>query len=421
MSVVGHIAAVPVMRWVLQVDGERRSPDTSKNAADSLGYALGVAASGVLPALLWALLLFGTTGAAAIWSLGWLVVVVVRQRRAATLLATAGVVVSLGFGVEPGPLGAGVVVVLVARLFAGAADGGDRTDRIADALLATCCLGVILEAPRLIDSAGGLLGRQLIDGRAGGAAFCAAMFLQSNLVTVGRRARRSRARAVKAEDEVVTVAAGERLRIARELHDVVGHRMSAIVVQAQAAQAVLGADRPAAAAVLVGMERESRAALDELRSLLGALRSSDVSPSASPTAAATLVALPQERLDNASLMAIVRGPPPGIVHMEADVSCDLGVVPSVVSLQALRIVQEAVANAGRHAPRSAVRIDITVERGALHVGIGNGRGDRGPGGGAGVGLIGMYERAALVGGAVEAGPTDDGGWLVSATLPFVAT
>jgi signal transduction histidine kinase len=231
------------------------------------------------------------------------------------------------------------------------------------------------------------------------------------------RAARSYAQAEsEKEAQAASAVSGERTRIARELHDVVAHRLSGIVVQSQVARVASGVD---AAQAVGAIEHESRAALDELRSLLGALRADAYAPSAG-TEDSSGVEPPQERLDDATIARTITDPPPGIREIDAQVDGDLGHIPGAVGLQALRVLQESIANAARHAPGAVVHLVVLVEDRELRLSVTNGPGGPSAGGGTGVGLVGMRERAALVGGTLDAGPTDDGGWRVELTCPLRA-
>jgi signal transduction histidine kinase len=190
----------------------------------------------------------------------------------------------------------------------------------------------------------------------------------------------------------------EREQLARELHDSVAHHMTAIMIQAQAARA-----RPdAAAAALSAIEEESRRTLAELRSIVGALRDDD---------AAALV--PAGRIADVATFARAAGDTPAVV---VELSGDLEGVPVAVERAVYRLAQEAITNAIKHA-RNATRIDIkvvaandTIQLTAKDNGEAPSRRI------AGFGLVGMAERAALLGGTFEAGPSPSG-WCVSAVLP----
>ena len=224
-----------------------------------------------------------------------------------------------------------------------------------------------------------------------------------------------RIRRLKAEHEAATIRAVEveRARIASELHDVVTHNVSVMIVQAGAARQVL-ADNPAGAReALLAVESSGRAAMTELRHLLGLL-------SPGPEQATSAGDLrPQPGLGQIeALIGRVRaaGLP---VHLDlASVPDDL---PPGVDLTAYRIIQEALTNVIKHAgkPRTSVRLDY--RDGDLVVEVADaGRAMPAVGPilpGAGRGLIGLRERAALYGGELAAGSAPGGGWLVRARIP----
>jgi signal transduction histidine kinase len=198
---------------------------------------------------------------------------------------------------------------------------------------------------------------------------------------------------------------GERVRIARELHDVVAHHVSVMGIQASAARRAMDKDPGKTRTALAAVEQSARTAVDELRRMLGALRAS--SPGPEPSAPAGL-----ERIEE--LLTRVR---------EAGLTGGLAVygdpvpVPESVSQAAYRIVQEAVTNALKHAQASTVDVRIRYLARDLEIDVADdGRGPAGPGAG-GMGLIGMRERVAVHDGSIEAGPRDGGGFRVRARLP----
>jgi signal transduction histidine kinase len=201
----------------------------------------------------------------------------------------------------------------------------------------------------------------------------------------------------------------ERQRIARELHDVVAHHMSVIAIQAEAAP-YKTADPPAELVESFGEIRASAlAGLTELRRVLGVLRTGGQDTT------------PQPGLDELdSLLDSARS---GGVSVTVTCSGEPVTLPEGVDLSAYRIVQEALSNAMRHAPGSRVVVQVAYRLGSLALEVRNdavasvlvGSGAREAGGGHG--LVGMRERATMLGGSLEAGPTEDGGFLVSAVLP----
>jgi signal transduction histidine kinase len=224
--------------------------------------------------------------------------------------------------------------------------------------------------------------------------------------------------------------AGERLRIARELHDVLAHSLSVVTVQAGVGRKV-GAARPAEALrALRSVEEASRGALDELRRVLCLLRSDDEPGETGAAAAgAGMPALaPAPGLgDLDSLAATVRA---AGIPVRVDLTGDATAVPPAAALTAYRIVQEALTNVVRHAPGAEAVVRVGISRDGVRIRVtdtgrdpwaGTARladGDVSVRGEiAGHGIAGMRERAAIFGGTLEAGPLPGGGFQVAALLP----
>ncbi|WP_078855619.1 sensor histidine kinase [Streptomyces sp. SCSIO 75703] len=196
----------------------------------------------------------------------------------------------------------------------------------------------------------------------------------------------------------------ERLRIARELHDVLAHSLSVIHVQAGVGLALLDTDREQARTALSTIKGQSKEALGEVRQVLDTLRA----PGDAPRAPAPgLDRLPElvEQAARAGLTVEVEGEPPRL--------------PPHTGVAAFRILQEALTNVVRHSGSRHARVRFAREGGALDLRVD----DDGPAtgtdaGGGGNGLAGMRERAAALGGTVEAGPRPDGGFRVRALLPL---
>jgi signal transduction histidine kinase len=203
--------------------------------------------------------------------------------------------------------------------------------------------------------------------------------------------------------------AAERIRIARELHDVIGHSISVMGVQAGAVRRVLPPELTEERETLLSVERAGRDAVTEMRRLLDLLRSADHAPSA---ALPSLGYLPH-------LIADMRGAGLGI---ELEVDGDLDDLPPGRALAAYRIVQEALTNALKHAPGARVRVRIRRTEQQLEVEVLQEAGSSpgGDAGAAGHGLVGMHERVAMYGGRLAAGPSPDGGFEVRAALPLQA-
>jgi signal transduction histidine kinase len=199
--------------------------------------------------------------------------------------------------------------------------------------------------------------------------------------------------------------AAERLRLARELHDVVAHSLAIIAVHSSVGAHNAAARPQDAVTALEAINTASRSALGELRALLAVLRDSGAEGRALPSLA--------------DLPALGEQATAGGVRVQTRVAGDVSAVPRAVGLSAYRIVQEAVTNAVKHAAPASVMADVRVTAGVAEVEVVNGPGSAGASaGGAGAGLAGMRERVAAFGGTFTAGPTDDGGWAVRATLPY---
>jgi signal transduction histidine kinase len=211
------------------------------------------------------------------------------------------------------------------------------------------------------------------------------------------------------EEDAQRRAEQERLRIARELHDVVAHTLTTINVQAGVAAHLADREPGRARSALAAIEAASHDALDELRAILGVLRESG-------DAGAPLE--PAPGLDGVSLLVDRFREAGGEIEFEVDGE-QPDRVPEAVQLAAFRIVQESLTNTTRHAPGAAARVRLAYEADRLCVGIENnvGRERNGNGSGHGVGIAGMRERANALGGTLEAGPCRVG-YKVTAELPF---
>ncbi|WP_326664267.1 sensor histidine kinase [Streptomyces canus] len=208
--------------------------------------------------------------------------------------------------------------------------------------------------------------------------------------------------ALLAEMDRAQAVTAERARMARELHDMVANHLSAIAIHSTAA---LSIDEPATSREALSVIRENSVdGLAEMRRLIGILRDGDHEPAAVPT------------LDG--LTALVDGARANGLDVTLD-ACHHGAVPAPVELAAYRIVQESLTNALKHACPGRVRVNLAQRDGELTVAVSSPYGDRdGPRApGSGAGLVGMRERAALLGGTFDAGP-DGPHWTVRATLPL---
>jgi signal transduction histidine kinase len=208
-------------------------------------------------------------------------------------------------------------------------------------------------------------------------------------------------------EEVAGLRSRERAELARELHDTVAHHVSAIAVQAQAGR-VVAATRPEAPVEALGViEEEATRALEEMRSMVGALRHGDQADLRPQQGIRDLPRL--ERHGGAT------GP-----RVAVTIAGGLDEVRPSVDVACFRLAQEAVTNALRHA-RQASEVEVRVDGDDEHVRITVVDDGRGSGTSMtstpGFGLVGMAERARLLGGTFDAGPRPGGGWAVAATLP----
>lgn len=205
--------------------------------------------------------------------------------------------------------------------------------------------------------------------------------------------------------EIEQVRLRQRNELARELHDTVGHRVSAIAVQAQAGRALSAADPVRALATLVTIEEEASRTLKEMRALVGVLRDgtdADLAP----------------RRGVADIERLAR-PGGEVLGVRVQVAGDVEAVEPAVSTALYLIAAEAVTNATRHASGAThVTIDVTASRSQVHLRVrDDGEASTTSSPHAGYGLRGMAERASLLGGTLQAGPDPDGGWSVDASMP----
>jgi signal transduction histidine kinase len=260
-------------------------------------------------------------------------------------------------------------------------------------------------------------GPGVVTAALGSAAFLA-MAVAVDSVGSRRRAQRDLAeQAGQAElERARRTVLEERARLARELHDVVAHHMSLVAVRAESAPHRLGTLPDPVRAEFGALSESAREALADMRQLLGVLRSDQ----------------PAERAPQPGLPDL-----PGLIDSarQAGMAVDLSVSPALdrvplgASVCAYRIVQEALSNAGRHAAGAPVTVSVrhSAQKVTLQVTNGpgvpaaprpNGHGPAADGQGPGHGLPGMRERAELLGGSLRAGPAPDGGFRVTAVLPF---
>ena len=351
---------------------------------------------------------------------GWLLVaaeclpLVWRRRRPWAVAITVGLLTSAhGLTAVPDPP---IAFAAVAALYALAAHG-TRQEAVVGAGLATVLLGSVLYADRASDLQDVAI-NYLILATAWLLGDSARSRRERAAELEERVAQAERARVAEADRAVVE----ERARIAREMHDVVAHHVSMMVVQAEAGPVVVHRDPDRASQAFDAISTTGREALIEMRRLLGVLRTDRSSDLAPQPGLAALPAL-AERCRAAGL------------PVQLYVDDDGGPLPVGVALSAHRIVQESLTNALRHAGPATAEVTVRRTHDAVEVlvhddGLG-GRpggdhggndesGDDRPGGRlpGGNGLVGMRERALSHGGQLTAGPDPRGGWTVTARLPL---
>jgi signal transduction histidine kinase len=338
-----------------------------------------------------------------------------RWPRTALALVVAGgaAVAALSFSPDP-PLAAGFVLYLIPLRFA------RREARwlLAGSLLVTAAG----------DIAFGLARHGVY--RPGGTRAAAGLLLESGLLLAGawlfgylarlrraysaglreqaeQQAREQLAEARRANSE-------ERLRVARELHDVVAHSMSVIAVQAGVANYVAGTRPEEAARALSSIEETSRGALREMRALLGMLRNEET-----PGAGSGAGLVPAPGL--ADLKALADRTADAGVRVDLDIHGDRPPLPAGLDLAAYRVIQEAITNVIKHAATDRCRVAVGYKDQSLNLeitdnGIGAAPGTPGPG--TGHGITGMRERVGMYGGEFSAAPRPEGGFRVSARFPL---
>ncbi|GAA3772610.1 histidine kinase [Microbacterium kribbense] len=232
---------------------------------------------------------------------------------------------------------------------------------------------------------------------------------------LGRASRHWRGRVTAVEQrqrEVARLAvAEERVRIAREVHDVIAHSLGVIAVQSDAAEAALAVDAARATAPVRAIRETARGALAEIRRVLDVLRADDAD-------------LPgNDSPGIAAITALVESARASGLRLRSDVQVTSAPLPRHIDLAGYRIVQECLTNVLKHAPDSDAVVTVAQTSRILTVRVVSTL-PGGAGGGAipaGYGIRGMRERAAALGGSLRAGPTGDGSFEVAARLPLRTT
>jgi signal transduction histidine kinase len=327
-----------------------------------------------------------------------------RRRPLAVGFATGLATAVYGFAHYP-DLAMPIAIGGVVGMYSVAAWGGRRAALLAGGV-AVVVLAVVMTLPRA--------DADVVD----------AAFVSLSLAgawVLGDRARVQRALAAELQERAVRLerdrdedarraVASERARIARELHDVVAHHVSMMVVQAEAGPVAVATEPARAAGAFEAIAATGRQALVEMRRLLGVLRGDgDQAPSLAPQPGLAEVPSLVEQVGRAGL------------RVELVVEGAEEPLPAGVDLSAYRIVQEALTNAVKHAGPGRARVLVRYGEDDLRLRVvdeGRAGGPAPPDGRAGVGLVGMRERVHLFGGEFHAGPGPDGGFTVDARLPI---
>jgi signal transduction histidine kinase len=327
--------------------------------------------------------------------IGMAVVLVFRRRAPIAVWLASGVMVAVyGVGTFPDPtLPYGPLI----SVYTVAAHCSARTAVVTGSISIGVVIGSLIVDPHedaldwiialLSVTTAWLLGNNVRTQRA----YAEEMTARADDLERGRRADADRA------------VAEERVRIARELHDVAAHHVSVIALHAEAGQAVLPHDPASAERSLVTIGVVARTTLAELRGVVGVLRVDAAAPRAPQPGLSALPTLVDEvaRAGLPVTLTIAGSPRPIGEHVDAS---------------AYRIVQEALTNVLRHAGEATAQVTVTYGQGAVCLDVVD-DGVAGPDGSEGHGVIGMRERAAAFGGTLTAAPRPDGGFAVHATLP----
>jgi len=239
-----------------------------------------------------------------------------------------------------------------------------------------------------------------------GGAWFAGRLVQKRQLYAQAFAERARVLERERDANARVAAAEERVRIAREMHDVLGHSVSVMVVQAGAERLALGEERPVTREALLAIERTGREALAEMSRLLGILRKEGESLSLAPRPSLAQVDVLVQTVRDAGLPVELR-----VEGAQAD-------LPPGVDVSAYRIVQEALTNVVKHAGPARASVVVRYGRQAIEVEVIDDGRRSVNGNTAGYGLAGMRERVELHGGMLEAGSRSEGGFAVKARLPL---
>jgi signal transduction histidine kinase len=318
----------------------------------------------------------------------------VRRRHPRGVLAAifAATVLYVALGYLQGPNYFALVVAIVSAVLAG--------DRVAARVAVIAGWVLFLWLPVAL----GLSGAPTVPAALSIAAWLLVLLAAAEALR-GRKERAAETKRARQED-ARRQADEERLRIARELHDVLAHNISLINVRSGVALHLFDEQPEQARTALEAINEASAEALGEVRSALDVLRGSNEAPPRAPTAGLA-------GLDELVSRAAAAG-----VGVSLEVQGERRPLPATIDLAAFRIVQESLTNIVRHAEAGSAKVALTYGNGELTLQIDDD--GRGPGGqnGGGSGIAGMRERATALGGELEAGPRPAGGYRVRARLPL---
>jgi signal transduction histidine kinase len=276
----------------------------------------------------------------------------------------------------------------------------ERAQAVAGLVLAWGVVAVIVYRDP-IGNADGVIAASVIFGIVWTIAFAVGRKFQEADEASERAARAERER----EERALAAVTEERARIARELHDVVGHSVSVMTVQASAVRRLLRPEQQREREALLVVERTGREALAEMRRMVGVLRRPEEAPALAPQPSLQYVDKLVEQAREAGL------------PVELRVEGDPFALPAGVDLTAYRLVQEGLTNALKHARAERAQVLVRYGAGDIEITVSDNGQGAGRGDGGGHGLVGMRERVTVYGGELEAGPRRDGGYRLRARLP----
>jgi signal transduction histidine kinase len=290
--------------------------------------------------------------------------------------------------------------IVLAQLFTVALRGSRSRSLVAGAITAIAAVLAIILIDAKVELTGAALRVALVF-----AAVAAADTIRSRAALRAAARDRAEREEHEREEEAKRRAAGERLRIAQELHDTLAHSLVALNVRASVALDLRDSEDPVAA--LADVKQVSADALRDLRTTLGLLRQQGEAAPTSPP------------LDLGAVPGLIEHARGAGLHAELDVEANGTAVPSAVGAAAYRIVQEALTNVLRHADAANARVQVRVREATLEIEITDDGHGHLTAASPGLGLQGMAERSEALGGRLAVGPRQEGGWRVHAMLPLL--